>query len=171
MIYTIKKGEHFSSPRTNICTPKNHTIENVWQFDETIKYEADSENDWNKLFGIWFVPPISWLLKNPTKSTRYNCVMVAFRWKNNQLELSPYLHRKGSIEYVELLDTEIINCEINTDIYTKIEVLKESVIFTINGKIFTFTFPSHGNIAFNIQPYFGGQSTSPHDIIILKKTK
>jgi hypothetical protein len=168
MIYTIKKGIHFSTPRTNMFAPKNHTIEGVWQFNETIKYEADAENDWNKLYGIWFVPPISWLFKNPTKSTRYNCAMVAFRWKNNQLELAPYLHRKGSVEYVELLGTEIINCSINTDIYTKIEVLKQSVVFTINDKVFTFDFPKHSDYAFRIQPYFGGQLPAPHNITISK---
>lgn len=168
MTYTIAKGDHFSSPRTNLLPVKSQTIECLWTFDDSIKYEADSENDENKLFGLWFLPPLSWIFKNPTKITRYNCAMVAFRWKDNQLELSPYLHRQGSIEWAEKLGNVLVVCEIGQPIFTKIQVLSNLVLFQINDKNFVFEFPTHNNLAFAVQPYFGGQATAPHTITIQK---
>lgn len=168
MTYTIAKSSHFSSPRTNILPLSKSTVEGTWIFNETIKYEPDIENDWNKLFGIRFMPPLLWAIKNPTKIGRYNCAMVAFRWKDNQLELSPYLHRNGSMEMSELLGNTKVICAIGQPITTKIQLLSNLVIFTIKDQVFTYEFPAHGNIAFAVQPYFGGQAVAPHSILIQK---
>lgn len=168
MTYTIQKGEHCSLPRTNLLPLSTHTIEATWIFDESVKYQADEENDWNKLFGLWFMPPISWIFKNPTKMTRYNCAIVAFRWKGGRLELSPYLHRNGSLEYAEKLGGAIVPCEIGQPIATRIQVLSNLVLFQINDKNFVYEFPKHNSLAFTVQPYFGGQAVAPHDILIQK---
>lgn len=168
MTYTIQKDCHFSSPRTNLYPISNDMVESTWIFDESIKYQADAENDQNKLFGLWFLPTISWIFKNPTKITRYNCAMVAWRWKDNQLQLSPYLHRNGSVEWAEKLGNPIIVCEIGQTIYTRIQVMANFVLFQIGDVKLMYEFPKHSNIAFAIQPYFGGQAVAPHTITIEK---
>ena len=168
MNYTIQKGEHYSSPRTNILPLSSHTVEATWIFDESVKYEADSENDQNKLFGLWFLPPLSWIVKNPTKLTRYNCAMVAWRWIDDGLELSPYLHRSGSLEYTEKLGNVRVKVPLNEPIQTKIQVTANFVIFKIGDIELMYEFPKHSSIAFAVQPYFGGQAVAPHDISIQK---
>ena len=72
------------------------------------------------------------------------------------------------MEYSEILGGAKVACEIGQLIDTKIQVLSNLVIFTIDRNTFSFEFPKHSSLAFEIQPYFGGQATAPHNVLIQK---
>lgn len=170
MIYTILKDNHYSTPRTNIIPTFKKTFEYSWVFNDSVIQEFD-DNQWNKLFGVWFFPPAEkcWEFKN--KPNRYNAVMISFRW-NNGLELSPYLHRFGSADRSDsnlrgINLNATYSCEIGQIIHTKIEFKKDKVLITINGNVNEYDFDSSW-IGFKIQPWFGGQNSSKNNFSILK---
>ncbi len=170
MIYSIKQGSHFSSPRTNLIPTISKTFEYSWVFNHSAIQKFD-DNQWNKLFGVWFLPPISKCWQFKTKPTRYNAVMIAFRW-NDGLELSPYLHRCGSADRCDSnLNGVNLNvkydCKIGEIIHTKIVFSKGKVQITVNGQTNEFDFDS-SFLGFKIQPWFGGQQPSKNNLTILK---
>lgn len=170
MIYTILKDNHFSFPRTNIIPTFDKTFEYSWVFNKSVIQKLEN-NQWNKLFGIWFIPPISKWWEFRFKPTRYNAAMVAFRW-NNGLELSPYLHRQGSADradsnYKGVNLNCIKKCKIGDVIHTKIVFNKDTVEITIDNQVYKFDFES-SLVGFRIQPYFGGLKPSKNNLTILK---
>jgi hypothetical protein len=161
MIYIIKKGDHFSSPRT----PKAL----VRQVNGQVKFTAANYNldggdqfDWNKLTGISFNP------LNPSR----DAVMIGWRWNNltNKIQLGAYFNVKGQNIYPELNMSPIMEVSQTELVTFKIDYNQVVITSTIQNKSITIPVPQgmfkSWLTSFRIQPYFGGNRSAPNYIEI-----
>lgn len=127
---------------------------------------------WNKLFGVSYAPPLCWLLKNPTKINLYTTAMVAWRCKNGVMEIAPYLHRQGTVEYPENsfgMD-KVFAVDIDKAFIITLTISSSSVRYRFEfgeqSLNFTTSFPNHVNIGHYISTWFGGVHAAPHDMYL-----
>ncbi len=156
MEFKIKKGTHYALPFSE--RPWVKKINAVVTFSEESKYSLDHTNqgDWNKLTGI------SFNRLNPTK----NAILIGWRYNPTEdvFEVAPYLNINGRHVAADSTSNnwEISKSRIEESVwiyigYDKIQI--NNWTLNVSGYLKTNFLTSY-----RIQPWFGGDSSSPHDI-------
>ena len=175
--FTIKKGNHFSTPRTFklLTGPNNKEYQWVVALDDSCVYSfkdldkgtvAENQWDWNKLVGLSlfdFIP------------NDKNSIRVGWRYNptTQKIELGAYMHLDSKIIFsdpitLNIEPNELVRVSIKT--YTDKWVVN---IISLDSKVeMTYTQTlnkaKHFNFAYENQFYFGGQEVAPHDMHITK---
>lgn len=152
VIYTIKKGSHYSNaPHKIVGSKLNYNI----TFDESAMYTIDSieQADINKLFGF----------NSCSALHDYQSARLGWRWYHDSLQIMYYIYDKGERIYGYLTSVPInVPCE-----YELVQTDKEYK-FKANGVKFTYKKKWKCKALYNyhLWPYFGGNVKAPHDITI-----
>ncbi len=147
-IYTIKS--HYSCQSIKVA-PK--TLNFRFKFDESAKYELDTINqrDWNKLTGF------TQLGRELTNSCR-----IAWRWYNDSLQMTYYIHDKGNTIKTEYA---FWTTKLNVYNYGVIKDLADEYYLEVEGV--GVYIPKHSIYdRYYCYPYFGGDQEAPHKIKI-----
>lgn len=153
--YVIYKGDQSCTPNPFVLTTANK-IAFTAIFDSSCIYQTVNpvnQEDINKLYG--FSDCGSHHLENSAR--------VGWRWSDDSLRLFGFVHNDGAFSF-----QEITTASIGSTITCRINCLKDSYYFEINGK--SATLPRHcvGKYSrYKLFPYFGGDETAPHDIKIV----
>jgi hypothetical protein len=153
VVYTIRKGEHSSEAPFQVRKVSALTFEAT--FNASAMYEtANKENqaDINKLYGV----------ADCHTDHHSNSARFGWRWFNNQLEIHAYTYL-NKVRQSKLVDI----VELNKAYTYEIILTDNKYTFKLNGK--TVELPRHCNgqgEGYQLYPYFGGDETAPHDIII-----
>jgi len=175
--FTIKKGNHFSTPRTFklLTGPNNKEYQWIVALDDSCVYSfkdldkgtiAENQWDWNKLVGLSlfdFIP------------NDKNSIRVGWRYNptTQKIELGAYQHLDGkthtSDPFIFSINPKDL-VRIGITVFTDKWVVSISNIDTKEGYDFTFNLNKarHFNFAYENQFYFGGQEVAPHDMHITK---
>lgn len=159
MIFTIKKGKHYSNlflyKTLNLI---NFRSFNLWTvtFNETCKYEFSGEDsfDINKLIGV------SLGFDHHKESARFG-----WRSIDGQIELSAYTYTEG-IRKTQTICTVPLNIKVDLfldaegDYYRFVTVSEDFHREIKIRKKVPFS------IGYSLWPYFGGNRPAPHDIQI-----
>lgn len=156
IVYKIPKGEHESLPRQNHPIDKNPFIFYV-KFDKTAIYPKtthDSE-DINKLFGF----------TDCNAMVHDDSARFGWRCYDGAIQLFAYVYCSGERKFVHLSNVELdrwIRCEIR---------IGDDYEFVLNGVTTKMKRCNDCNKGFyyQLQPYFGGNESAPHDITIAIK--
>ena len=154
--FIIKKGAHYSSPNPLVFTSKTQLKFNAI-FDSSCIYSTiDPQNqaDINKLYGF----------SDCGTHHLVNSARIGWRWFNNQLELRTFTHIGGVIQPDYLLAVLPIGAVANC----RISCLATSYEFEVNGNVIQVPRGCTGNYSkYKLNPYFGGDETSPINVKIL----
>jgi hypothetical protein len=129
------------------------TVNFVFKFYESAKYQLDSVNqrDWNKLIGF-----------TQLGRETYNSCRIAWRWYNDSLQLTYYVHDKGSTIKTEYAFWNVNLNELNNG---TIKDLNDEYYLEVNG-IGIYIKKSSIYDRYFSYPYFGGDKTAPDKIKI-----
>ncbi len=169
--FTIKKGEHYSSPKKVklLTSPMKKGFQWLIYFDDTCKYNLNSVDqlDWNKACGISlfdFIPNDN------------NSIRLGWRYnpESDKIELTAYVHDQGPTVFLPDEPFEVdphkgIRVTIRT--YVDKWVLEVTEIEAKKTKTFSYT-PKEVNtymFAYENGFYFGGNKTAPHDMALAKE--
>jgi hypothetical protein len=158
----IKSGRH----RSTISLPqlyinKKHLSYSI-KFLDSCEYKLPDKNKWdiNKLFGLSFG-----LHHN-------NSARFGWRWNEEKLaiEVLAYVYIDGKRMREWDSDIHIADIKLNSTILIDLSVSDDSYSFKIiDGDNTYIREISHGGVTFwgyKLFPYFGGNLTAPHNIII-----
>lgn len=158
MIYTIKKGKHYS----NFTLPKLYfspkKITKKITFNENCRYDLQSgdQGDINKLFGLGYLPG-------------HHSNSVRFGWRydlsTHQIEIFAYWYKdktrySESLCFVEI-GKEYTYCLESDKKSHKLTIFEGST--ELSSKVIDLGFTK---FAYFLKPYFGGNRTAPHKITI-----
>lgn len=162
IFHRIKKGRHRTNkPKIGLHWKKKRLAYEV-VFNRDCRYETEKKEnqlDINKLFGISF----GFHHKNSAR----------FGWRDNgegKIDILAYVYRNGErvkesegiyIETIEVGKSYIMDISVTSGLY----------MFTITKgkKMIGATIIEHGKLpplGYYLNPYFGGDETAPHDMII-----
>ncbi|HEX5170858.1 MAG TPA: hypothetical protein VFW11_16905 [Cyclobacteriaceae bacterium] len=154
--FTIKKGEHYSTPRLVEMLQTNRLVFEA-TFDSSAVYEFDDagfQDSKNKLLGF-----------SDCNSLHHdNSARFAWQWYNDQLEIYAYCYVNG-----ERVEEFIGTAEINEKKLFEIELTDDSYIFKFSHyEPVTIKRGSACNRGayYMLWPYFGGSLAAPHDVQI-----
>lgn len=157
--FRIKKGDHYSI--TSILHYFRFKMEDKLHFDfiidESCRYQDDGENatDFNKLYGV-----------SLSRHHHINSIRIGWRYYKEKLEICAYLYREGERKIV-IYDKEIefnnkYNILINfTDRGYNIYLDYSAIHFERSLKSIKVM-----PIKYILKPYFGGDNTAPHNMLI-----
>ena len=152
--YLIEQGQHFCTPNPYVTTAESQ-LNFIAVFDSSCIYmttDPDDQDDINKLFGF----------SDCNTQHLENSARIGWRWSKDSLRLFGFVHNNGNMIYKEITTAAIkenINCNITCE--------ESSYRFTVNGKSITIPRGCHGNSSkYKLYPYFGGNETAPHNVII-----
>ena len=164
--FTVKKGSHFSFPRTfKLMNKPNELIWNVILNDDCnyIIREMDGsvsedQYDWNKLCGVFY----------SLFNTRKDAAMIGWRYniENDNIELAPYYHISKSRDMFPTLITaksgELIEIKLKVDY----ELKKYKWVINVgeNTAEHEMAFAHNNNFCSLINFYFGGNKEAPQKI-------
>ena len=160
--YTIKKGKHHSNRPLKLFVDKSPSFQVI--FDSTCVYKTSNpqnQGDINKLFGFSDCSS----LHHHENSARFG-----WRWFQGKMQIFAYVYKNSEIEKTHLADIAL-----NEPYSMEIKIIDNVYHFKLEGKgvqkTFTTTRISTCRLGLNYQlwPYFGGDETSPKDIIIQMK--
>jgi hypothetical protein len=158
-IYEIKKGKHFSGIHLKLHLGVDKIIRKI-VFDNSCIYNFKNEDqyDINKLFGLSF--------------GHHHNNSARFGWRANEdkIEIYAYYYSKGSICYANI-------CSVKSNVPYEYSILIENGVYIFQVENSEgYVIGSHiANKAetcgwgYYLYPYFGGNNTAPHDMIILMK--
>jgi hypothetical protein len=153
--YTIKNGQHYAdnNPYKKVSTSE---MKFVVKFDSTVIYQSVSEEnqyDINKLYGF---------SDNNSMHHQYSA-RIGWRWSDKQLRLFAYVYNNGNVS-----SKEMTAIPIGKEVACNIQVAGAEYIFTVNERQEKMPRESTTEAAegYQLYPYFGGDETAPHDIII-----
>jgi hypothetical protein len=154
MIYSIKRGNHFSYPRLSIfklISFKNDEFRVRFNFLNS--FESEFPDQWNKLCGISYS-----LFPNK------NAIMIGYRCNENRIQIAPYVNQDykwniSDIYECNIGDEYIINaCNSNFNF---------NVVLLSNSKVIhrfkSIKCPGPTFIGTKRQPYHGGRGLSLSD--------
>jgi len=152
--YVIKEGNH--SSRTSYITTKTNYIQFQSIFDESAIYEnIDSTNqyDINKLYGL------SDCKHNHIKTS----IRLGWRWLNDSLEIHWFKHTNSNFSFAK-----ISTINLNTIVNFSIRFDSNYYYISVDNDTAIVKRPCNNQSIrkYYLWPYFGGDETSPHDIII-----
>lgn len=166
MVFKINKGTHYSSvflgiPHTLLpCFGDEMNFEVT--FFETCKYSTvkpSNQSDANKLFGF-----TDGLTMAHSHSARFGW---HYDLKTKKIVLHSYCYVNKIVKNVE-----IGSVDINVPVKLGIKRFKTEYVFTMNGNVVGRVAKlDRGNsfVNFKCFPYFGGDETAPHDILLKLK--
>jgi hypothetical protein len=153
----IPSGKHkrFSVPK--LTTSKRHR--RVVTFTPSCRYDIKEDQlDWNKLFGVGFFP-------------HHHKTSYRFGWRYNldkgKIEISVYYYIKG-----EKFSEKVFEVRVNHPYIFEIERSEDEIVWRINTlEVWRVKGPWQ-KIGYQLNEYFGGNRTAPHDIYMqIKKLK
>lgn len=155
VLYTIKKGEHFSDKAILKKVELASLVFSV-RFDSTAIYRSKlpvNQYDINKLLGF---------ADNNSHHQQYSA-RIGWRWSGGALRLFGYVYNKGIRQ-----EKEIGVVPIGSFIACSISVLEQQYLFTVNEKKISMPRESTTSKAtgYLLYPYFGGDEVAPHNITI-----
>ena len=152
-VYTIKKGKHRSGYR--FSQTKSNLIEFSVMFDESAQYTTKdpvNQYDINKLYG----------LSDCRSNHMENSIRFGWRWIDDKLQLLWFKHEHGKFLYGPLRFIEI-----NQTYECSLEITEDNYILGVNDGYVFIDRPCIKNYKrYYLYPYFGGDETAPHDIVI-----
>lgn len=153
--FKIKEGKHYSGTHFSLFSGESLSI--MFQFDDSAVYqtkEPNNQKDINKLFGF----------SDCGNRHHKNSIRLGWRWLNEQLEIHSYSYVNSERKH-KLITT----VPLNEPIPAEIKVLPEgSYLVTVNGITVKSQRGCTGKhpLGYILFPYFGGDETAPHDILI-----
>lgn len=176
MRFTVKKGNHFCSPRRFKLWLKPIGKTFTWRikFDPNCKYILPDEDqwDWNKIGGIDLDSPFSTMTNSIMGGWRYNPL-------TDKIELNAYFHNGKGTEN-RVMSPFMVEINPNEEIELEILIHKNAwdvgykYDFSNNRKTWKFSKYSivakkaSALFATEIQFYFGGNQQAPQDLSIDK---
>lgn len=149
ILYLIKSGEHYSTPRTLTPIDKNPFVFYA-TFDKSALYEGN--DDINKLYGF----------SDCNSTVHDNSARFGWRGSRNKIEIFSYTYCNGVRSWHYMTDVEVdktVRYEIKTgkDYVFKVNDSEqiEKRCNDCNRGVYTVSLP-----------YFGGDSYAPHNIYI-----
>ena len=160
MIFTIKKGKHYSDNFVYKFFHFFNFASNIFYkvtFNQSCKYELEGEDkyDINKLIGF--------------SRGLHHKESARFGWryssKDDCIELFAYCYVSGNRTY-----KKICNIELNREAILEIAKNKNYYTFRVFQGISTYVFTidseSKFPFGYRLWPYFGGNRKAPHDMVI-----
>ncbi len=152
-IFTIKKGKHRSGYRYK-SDYKTNIIFQV-KFDESAIYETKNPNnqaDVNKLYGV------SDCGKNHMESS----IRFGWRYYQGKLQILWFKHEMGKFSFEVIKDIEI-----NKSYTCSLVIFLDEYIMCVDDicTVIPRACPNEYK-RYYLYPYFGGDETAPHDIMI-----
>lgn len=151
MIYTIKKGCHKSTIWPSFTFKKS--LSGSFRFKSGCEYVIDKQKDMNKLIGL-----------SDNWHHHMDSLRIGWRYdlKKKTVELS-YIVYKDNARHIGYLQHITINKEYNF----KVEILEDKYVIQINGNTTYIERSSKWcGPRYKLNPYFGGTTKSPNEIII-----
>lgn len=155
MIYTIYKGWNFSMPLIPRFYIKKNKFKWFARLDNSCKYWiGEDQLDWNKLVGV-----SNYL--NPRKES------IRFVWRYDKKK---DVFEIGVYKEIDKVFKSYSICTVKSNQIIELRLLfsRNFVKASVNGYSLTLPFLIN-NFAWRLNPYFGGNRTSPHDIKIKLK--
>jgi len=171
MDYLLKKGTHKSTPRTPKIYACTRKFEWNIKFSKECWYEREDVEftGYNKLrgmtFGIHHEDP--W---GKWKLTRWlvNSALLAWQPVFND----PNKEKINLVLYYDVNDVEhreiFKNVNVDEEFNVKYIIKSDGVHIIINNEETDYLMPTKTwlKLGYHLWPYFGGKSTSPHDMIV-----
>ncbi|MCC9168312.1 hypothetical protein [Pontibacter harenae] len=154
IVYTIKKGTHYSS-HNNLKQVNTSFMQFEVTFDSSAVYTTTdplNQGDLNKLYGF----------ADCSSLHQMNSARFGWRWFENRLELHAYTYNNSSRR-----SEFITSVEIEKPYTYEIEVKDKEYVFRLDNQEVTLPRHCSGTAAgYQLYPYFGGDEVAPHDITI-----
>lgn len=152
--YLIREGQHYCDQNT-IKSVRTSEMKFIAKFDNSAIYQTvDPVNqyDINKLYGF-----------SEGLDHQQNSARIGWAWNEGALRLYAYAYNNGIRE-----SQEITTVAIDTDISCSIRLSGNTYIFSVNGISVSLPRALSTSTAngYQLYPYFGGDETAPHDILI-----
>ncbi|MFC5270164.1 hypothetical protein [Adhaeribacter terreus] len=156
-IYTIKKGGHYADNR-EAGEVKTKKMSFSVLFDSSAVYKTfDPVNqfDINKLYG----------LSDCNSAHHSNSARMGWCWVNNRLEIHAYGYKNG------MRNSEFITAiPIGKPVDMSIEMNDSTYLLKVGEKFAELPRGCSGEgTGYKLFPYFGGDETAPHDIVVKVK--
>ncbi len=153
--FLIPEGKHAGT--TKVESLQSSSIRFQAIFNESAVYRTETEenqHDINKLIGF----------ADCNSHHHQNSARFGWRWLEGNLEIHAYAYVNGE-RITQFLGTVALNDEYNY----QVELTPEAYIFSLEG--FDPVEVSRGDtcqkgLYYMLYPYFGGNETAPHDILI-----
>ena len=153
--YVIPKGKHDGSFKMQSL--QSHKLQFNAMFDQTAIYESQipvNQHDINKLMGF----------SDCNSHHHENSARFGWRWLNDSLEIHAYVYNDGerSSEYIGIV-------ELNETFAYEISMNRDYYVFSLEGSEPVHMERTNGctkGLYYMLFPYFGGNETAPHDILI-----
>ena len=158
--YKIGKGQNYPNKDSTTLIITNYTEQKfIAKFDSSAIYTnalASNQADINKLYGF-----ADNNMFHQVYSARFG-----WNWLNGGLHLWAYDYNNGVRDFKDL-GTVVIGKDINCSI----KVLPNNYVFSVDGKetMMLRTSPTPIGVGYKLFPYFGGDETAPHEVVILVK--
>ena len=155
--YLIRSGEHYTDLRP--IKPVSVTEMNFFaKFNQSAIYQntnPENQDDINKLWGF-----------SEGYNNQFNSARIGWGYSDGAIRLYGYVHNKG-IRYSQ----EITSVLPDEEVYCSIKISGGNYIFSAKGINVTLPRGTTDSVARGFQqyPYFGGDETAPHDIVIFIK--
>jgi hypothetical protein len=155
--FTVKKGEHYSTPRLAEVLQSNRLVFNA-KFDRSAVYDfgdAALQTNKNKLLGF----------SDCNSGHHENSARFAWQWIDGRLEIYAYC-------YVNAVRVEQFVGYVNLDEDNRyeIELTDSTYIFYLNGEQRAHVTRTQERcttgVYYLLYPYFGGSIPAPHDVWI-----
>jgi hypothetical protein len=168
-MYKILKGFHFCLALPRIV--RGSTLRKTLRFTESCKYDlkTDDQYDWNKLLGLslGLIGPSGH--RNPV---HWNSVRLGWRYdtQSDLFEVCAYCYKDGIRLEPVLVGKFSSNQSFSAEFLP--DDIDKSIHIRVNGQIvYTYTVSSgtkvgEGSWGWMLRPYFGGNRTSPHKMVI-----
>lgn len=174
---TIPKNKHRARPLQLGLNIGSRSLFRSVVFDTSCKYDiGQDQSDWNKLFGIGFIPAwkfllvfVSWLSFGVLFKNLHHKNSARFVWRYNNLngmiEIGCYVYNNG-VRVSEKLMSVPLNRAFKIAIHVNkgtcdFFCFNENNVLQVVKEIPVKT----GFISYNLGGYFGGNRKAPHTII------
>jgi hypothetical protein len=151
--FTIHQNHHGSG--IHACILEDNTkLEFLAVFDHTAVYtsvDPINQHDINKLFGF-----SDCSLEHHKNSGRFG-----WNWNNNKLNIYAYCYVGSQVE-----SKYITSVELNKVYKYSVALQDHKYIFSVDGHVVDMNRGCSQGFKYLLFPYFGGDETAPHDIVI-----
>jgi hypothetical protein len=153
-VYTIPKGEHYSSHPFSFYSGSKKNFVITALFDESCRYDLNSVDqfDINKLWGVSF------------GDHQKNSIRIGWNYdaQKDEIILSVYTYENGQRKY-----RQVSTCRINQLFLLSLTLNKSS--YTVSEGLGSIEIPYKYpwlKAGYYLYPYFGGNQPAPHDVHI-----
>lgn len=155
MKYVFKKGRHFAWHFFKFYFKNSGTIEHRVKFSKNCLYSFGTIDDFdvNKLFGRSF--------------GYHHTNSIRFGWRSDGKNIIIYAYNyKDGVRHIK----ELCKCIVNKEYTFKMKYSPKDVLLEISSKDWTTKYAMDINakrkFGYKLYPYFGGNRTAPHEMIV-----